>query len=252
MINAVREFGVGAGLLAKGFRLVLSSGSMLVKGAVPALLSSLVLFGGLVALAINLGDLVTWASPFADGWSQTWQTIVRIGVGIAVVVLAVALAMMVFAALALAIGGPFYESIAEEVEDTVLGGVPEAQQIGWGRSVWLGVRDAVLLILRIIAWGVVLFALGFVPVLGQTVVPVLAVLVGAWLLAVELTAIPFVRRGRDLKERRRALKSRRAMTLGFATPVYLLCLIPLAALVVFPAAMAGGTLLAHRTMTERR
>jgi CysZ protein len=248
VINAVREFGVGVGLLARGFRLVLSSGSMLVKGAIPALLSSLVLFGGLVVLAINIADLVTWMTPFADGWSQTWQTILRVGAGISVGVLAVAVSMLVFSALALILGGPFYESIAEEVEDKELGGVPSAQEIGWAKAAWMGVRDAVLLIVRVILWGIVLFALGFIPVLGQTVVPVLAVLVGAWLLAIELTAIPFVRRGATLKERRRALKRKRAMTLGFATPVYLLCLVPLAALVVFPAAMAAGTLLAHRAV----
>lgn len=250
MINAVREFGVGVGLLARGFRLVLSSGSMLVKGAIPALLSSLVLFGGLVALALNIADLVSWMTPFADGWSQTWQTVLRVGVGISVGVLAVALSMVLFSALALVLGGPFYESIAEQVEDTELGGVPSAQEIGWAKAAWIGVRDAVLLIGRIILWGVVLFALGFIPVLGQTVVPVLAVLVGAWLLAVELTAIPFVRRGLSLKERRRALRGKRALTLGFATPVYLLCLVPLAALIVFPAAMAAGTLVAHRALSS--
>jgi CysZ protein len=248
VITAVREFGLGVGLLAKGFRLVLSSGSMLVKGAIPALLSSVVLFAGLVALAINLDELVTWMTGFADGWSQLWRTVLRIGVGISVGVLAVAVSMLVFSALALILGGPFYESIAEEVEDRELGGVPSAQEIGWAKGAWIGVRDAVLLILRAIGWGVLLFALGFVPVLGQTAVPVLAVFVGAWLLAVELTAIPFVRRGISLGERRKALRGKRAMTLGFATPVYLLCLVPLAALVVFPAAMAAGTLLAHRTV----
>ncbi|MGX7829444.1 EI24 domain-containing protein [Actinokineospora sp. 24-640] len=248
MINAVREFGVGFGMLAKGFRLVLSSGSLLVKGAIPALLSSLALFGGLLALAVNIDGLVTWLTPFADGWSQTWQTILRVGVGISVFLVAVAISVLVFAALTLIIGGPFYESIAEEVEDTVLGGVPSAREIGWGRSAWIGLRDAVLLIGRVLLWGILLFALGFVPVLGQTVVPVLAVFVGAWLLAMELTAIPFVRRGQGLKQRRQALRRHRARTLGFAVPVYLLCLVPLAALIVFPAAMAGGTLLAHRAL----
>ena len=251
MITAVREFGAGVGLLARGFRLVLSSGSMLVKGAIPALLSSLVLFGGLLALAFGIDGLVTWMTPFADGWSQTWQTILRVGVGVSVFVVAVAVSVLLFGALALIIGGPFYESIAEQVEDSELGGVPSAQRVGWGRSAWIGVRDAVLLIGRVILWGIVLFALGFVPVLGQTVVPVLAVLIGAWLLAVELTAIPFIRRGVGLKDRRRALRGRRALTLGFATPVYLLCLVPLAALIVFPAAMAGGTLVAHRAMQPK-
>ena len=80
---------------------------------------------------------------------------------------------------------------------------------------------------------------------------VVAVLVNATLLSIELTAIPFTRRGLKLDVRRRTLRKRRAVTLGFAVPVYLLCLVPLAALVVLPAAMAGGTVLAHRLLHDQ-
>jgi CysZ protein len=97
-----------------------------------------------------------------------------------------------------------------------------------------------------------LFAAGFLPVVGQTVVPVVAVCVNAWLLSIELTGIPFTRRGKPLRERRAVLRGHRALTLGFAVPTYLLCLIPLAALVVMPAAMAGGTVLAHRLIGQRQ
>ncbi|RLK53857.1 EI24 domain-containing protein [Actinokineospora cianjurensis] len=246
VITVLRDLGTGVGLLGRGLALVLGNRRLLVRGALPALLTSVLLFAGLTALALFADDLVTWATPFADDWSQTWRTVLRIGAGISLVVGAVALSLLLFAALTLIVGAPFYESIAEEVEDRELGGVPSAQQIGWGRSAWIGLRDGVLLVLRALVWAVVLFALGFIPVLGQTVVPVLAVCVGAWLLTIEMTAIPFVRRGASLRDRRRALRGRRALTLGFGIPVYLLCLIPFAALLVFPAAMAGGTLLAHR------
>jgi len=246
VIRIVRDFGTGIGLLGRGFRLVLGNGGLLVRGALPALVTSVVLFGALVGLALGIGDLVTWATPFADEWGETWRGVFRTALGAGVVIGAVALMMVLFSALTLIIGGPFYESIAEEVEDRELGGVPQAQRIGWGRSAWIGLRDGLRLAGLAILFAVALFVAGFIPVVGQTVVPVVAVFVGAWLLAVEMTAIPFVRRGRSLRERRRALGRRRAMVLGFAVPVYLLCLVPLLALVVFPAAMAGGTLLAAR------
>ncbi len=246
MIKPLREFGAGFGLLARGFRIVLADRSLIARGALPVLVTSVVLFGALTLLALNAADLVAWATPFADDWSQTWRAAVRFAVGISVVVAAAAVSVLLFSALTLVIGGPFYESIAEEVEDKVLGGVPEAQRVGWARSAWIGLRDAVRLVLLMLLWSVPLFLAGFIPVLGQTVVPVLAVCVGSWLLAVELTAIPFVRRGRSLAERRRVLRRSRSMTIGFAAPVYLLCQVPFAALLVFPAAMAGGTLLAHR------
>ncbi|WP_018684996.1 EI24 domain-containing protein [Actinokineospora enzanensis] len=250
MITPLRDLGTGVRFLARGIRLVATNRALLLRGALPVLVTSTLLFAALIGLTLTADDLVTWATPFANDWAPLWRTALRIASGVSIVVAAIAVSLLLFSALTLIIGGPFYENIAEHVEDKELGGVPTAQEIGWSRSAWIGLRDAILLVIRGLIWAIVLFALGFIPVLGQTVVPVLAICVGAWLLAIELTAIPFVRRGVSLRDRRRTLRSKRAMTLGFALPVYLLCLIPLAALVIFPAAMAGGTLLAHKTMTD--
>jgi CysZ protein len=41
------------------------------------------------------------------------------------------------------------------------------------------------------------------------------------------------------------------MAFGFALPAYLLCLVPLLAIIVMPAATAGGTLLAQRLLEEQ-
>lgn len=248
MIKVLRDFGSGVGLLLQGFRLVFSSPRRVLVGAIPAVITALLMIGGLVLLVSNINDLVAWLTGFASDWSEALRTTVRIAIGVSIVVLLVGLSVLLFTAVSLIIGGPFYEYIAEQVEDE-LGGVPDAEQASWLRCAWVGARDAVLLVCIAVLCAIPLFAAGFIPVLGQTVVPVVAVCINGYLLGIELTAIPFTRRGRSLKERRRALATRRAMVLGFAVPTYLLCLIPLAALLVIPAAMAGGTVLSHRLLT---
>ncbi|MFI9011678.1 EI24 domain-containing protein [Actinosynnema sp. NPDC053489] len=247
----LRDFSTGVKLLGQGFALVFRSPKLLLIGAVPAVITTALLIGGVVGLAVWIDDIAAWITPFADDWAEGLRAAVRFAAGFSVIGAFVAIGLLLFTAITLIIGGPFYEHIAETVEDTHLGGVPEAERVSWLRSAAVGARDAVLLVGLAVLCGVPLFAAGFIPVVGQTVVPVIAVLVNASLLAIELTAIPFTRRGLKLDVRRRTLRERRAVTLGFAVPTYLLCLIPLAALVVLPAAMAGGTVLAHRLLHDR-
>lgn len=92
------------------------------------------------------------------------------------------------------------------------------------------------------------FLAGFLPAVGQTVVPVLGALVGGWFLAVELVGVPFTRRGLRLPDRRRALRAHRPAALGFGTAVFCCFLVPGGAVLVMPAAVAGGTLLARRAL----
>jgi CysZ protein len=93
---------------------------------------------------------------------------------------------------------------------------------------------------------VTLLVLGLVPLVGQTVVPVLGACVTGWFLAVELTAIALERRGLRLGERLRLLWRRRLLTVGFGLAVFVLFLVPLGAVLGMPGAIAGGTLLARR------
>jgi CysZ protein len=251
VIRVLRDFSTGVGLLGQGFGLVFRSPKLLLIGAIPALITTALLIGGTVGLAVWIDDIAAWATPFADDWNEALRTATRFAAGFAMIGAFVAIGLLLFTAITLIIGGPFYEHIAETVEDTHLGGVPEAERVTWLKSAAVGVRDAILLVGLAILLAVPLFAAGFIPVVGQTVVPVLAVCVNATLLGIELTGIPFTRRGLKLDVRRRVLRKRRAVTLGFAVPTYLLCLIPLAALVVLPAAMAGGTVLAHRLLHDQ-
>ena len=117
--------------------------------------------------------------------------------------------------------------------------------MSWWRLLGRGLRDGVLLVLRSLMVTVLLLLAGFLPVVGQTVVPVLLTLVTTWFLALELVAVPFSRRGWELKQRRELLSTRRALVLGLGTPATPLCAVPLAAIIVMPAAFAGGVLLAR-------
>jgi CysZ protein len=238
-----RMFGQGLGILLRQPRLLL-------LGALPAVLTALLLLGGMVALVYWIDDLAALVTPFADDWAEGWRSAVRVAAGVALVGVALVVGMISFSALTLAIGGPFYELIAEKVEDGL--GIPDGgTDLPWWRLLWLGVRDGLLLVLRSLLFTIPLLVAGFVPVVGQTVVPVLLALVTAWFLALELVAVPYYRQGMDLRQRRRAMGGRRGLALGLGLPASLLCLIPLAAIIVMPVAFAGGVLVAHETLRKR-
>jgi CysZ protein len=126
--------------------------------------------------------------------------------------------------------------------------VPDEVATPWWRSLRHSVADSLRLVALAVLIGVPLFVAGFVPLVGQTVVPVIGVLVGGWFLALELVGTPFYRRGQRLPGRRRALRANRPMALGFGVAVFCCFLIPLGAVLVMPAAVAGAALLTRRSL----
>jgi CysZ protein len=244
---SVRDFLTGVRLLGRGTGIMLRSPRLLLIGALPAVLTTLLLFGGMVALAYWIDELAALATPFADDWAASWQAAVRFAAGIVLFCVALVIGLISFTALTVAVGGPFYEHIAEKVEDG-LGLAPASVELPWWRLLWWGLRDGVLLVLRSLVFTVPLLVCGFIPVAGQILVPVLLTLVTAWFLALELVAVPFYRRGMNLRQRRKLLSTRRTLALGLGTPTALLCAVPLAAIVVMPVAVAGGVLVAHETL----
>ncbi|APU12324.1 MULTISPECIES: EI24 domain-containing protein [Actinoalloteichus] len=248
MIRPVRDAFTGLGIAGRGYALIFSSRRHLLRGAVPALLTSLLYLALLITLVIFSGDITAWLTPFADGWGEPLRSLTRITVGIVAFAAVIALAQTMFLTVTLLIGGPIYESISEEIDEQLGGDVGESQT-GWFSSLVAGLGDALRMLLRSLIWAVVLLCLGFIPILGL-IVPLLAVLVGSWLLALEITSLPMGRRGIGLVDCRRTMRRRRMLALGFGLPNYLLMLIPFAALIVTPAALAGGTVLARTLLDE--
>ena len=222
---------------------------MFLLGAIPPAITSVIFTGLLIALITEVHPLVEWATPFADNWVHGLATAVRVLIGSAVVAGAVLLMVISFTVLTLALGSPLYDKLSESVEQE-FGEVPELEE-SVARGILRALRQAVALIAVSILGAIVLFAIGFVPVIGQTAVPVLSAIFGGWMLGIELIGAPFERRGMlRLAERRAAMRRRRLLVVGFAVPTFLLLAIPFAGVVVFPIATAGGTLLSRQLLGE--
>ncbi|KUL54658.1 hypothetical protein ADL22_02990 [Streptomyces sp. NRRL F-4489] len=230
------------GYLGRGVRWAGRHGRWWGFGLIPAVIALVLYAGALVALAMGAGDLAAWATPFADGWGSPWQGLLR---GVFTVLLlagGLTLSVLTFTAVTLLIGDPFYEALSERVEESE-GGGPAGPERGLWREIAIGLRDMVHVLLRAAGFGVLLFVLGFLPVVGQTVVPVVGFCVSGFFLTVELTTVAMQRREVPVRERLRLLRGRLGLAIGFGTPLVLLFLIPLASVVLMPGAVAGATLL---------
>src|SRR5262249_38989921 len=139
-------------------------------------------------------------TPFAAGWRPADRDALRLLIEAVLVLSAVWLAMVSYTALAITIGQPFYETIARRVEARA-GTVPVDQRLPWWRAVGRAVRDGILLVTLTSGVSLTLFFLGFLPVVGQSAVPVLGACFTGFFLSVALTSIALERRGLGLAER---------------------------------------------------
>lgn len=228
-----------------GFVLVARTPRLLLLGMLPALVTALVVVAAIVGLLFVVGDLVAWATPFADDWADGVRSVLRFAIGAALVGGAVLIGVITFVTVTLTIGSPFYERISVRV-DHALGGLPADGP----ESVDGGLTDAFRPIIMSVGVALVAFVAGLVPVAGTVAVAVISAVGAGWMMALELTEKPLSARGFNLDGRRDQLRRRRVLALSFGIPAYLLCLVPIVALVTMPAAVAGATLLARELRGE--
>ncbi|MFC5666639.1 EI24 domain-containing protein [Kitasatospora misakiensis] len=240
----MRDLAAGMGYLAKGQKWVARHGRWWAFGMIPALIT---LAGYAVALFFLVGwseDLAAWATPFADHWASFWQDLLRTTLAALVFVGGLLLSVLTFTAVTLLVGQPFYEELCEKVDETE-GGAPTPPDVPLWRELVVAARDSLFVLVRAGGFGVLLFAAGFIPVVGQTVVPVLGFLVSGFFLTLELTSVGLQRRGVPQRERLRLLRGRLGLAFGFGVPLVLMFLVPLVTVVAMPGAVAGATLLAR-------
>ncbi|WP_460510529.1 EI24 domain-containing protein [Frigoribacterium salinisoli] len=247
--GAAREFASGVALLGVGLRTWLTSPRLMLLGALPALVVGAVFATLLVIWALRVDEVAAlltarldvgpaWLGPVVDGAAQ----LVLAGAAVVVAVLA-------FTATTLAVGDPFYERIARRTEERHGGVVGEVEQ-GFWRGLGRALGDLVRVLAATVPLAIALALAGFLPVVGQVVVPVVAALTGGWFLVVELTGWAFDARGLTLRRRRRMLAVRRARSVGLGTATYLAFLVPLGAVVAMPAAVVAATLLARDALRD--
>ena len=240
----------GAALLLKGLRFLAQRPKLFWLGAVPPFIMS-VIFGVLLVLLITklsvIGEAIT---PFADGWAEAARAAMQVLAGVGVLGATLLVMIISFSTLTMAFGAPIYDKISDAVDDELSEGLPDHDE-PWSSSLPRALRQSVGLIAISVAAALPLFLAQFIPLVGQTVIPVLAACFGGWMLAFELIGPGFERRGiPTLAQRRAAMQRRRWRVLGFSVPCVLLLAIPFVAVVVFPVATAGGVFLTRELLAS--
>ncbi|MFG6403497.1 EI24 domain-containing protein [Microbacterium sp. P04] len=236
----MREFGAGVGLLLRGFGMWRRIPRAMALGLLPAVLVALVFAGALVGWGFLVPGIADAVTPFADGWTPFWAQAVRLIIGLATFGAGMLLAAVSFTAVTLAVGDPFYERLWRAVERETTGGAP-----GSDGGFWQAVGDSIRLVLKGIAAAALAWLIGLIPFVGGVAGLVVGVSLTGWLLAEELSSRALVARGISARRRSALLRGSRARVIGFGVATQLCFLVPLGAVIVMPAAVAGSTLLAQ-------
>lgn len=236
-------FFAGVGLLLRGFAFGGRRPAAMLLGLVPAAIVFALVLGALIALGFNVAALVDWLTPFDESWPEGWQTVVSAAMGTVLFAAAIVLAAVTFTALTLAVGDPFYERIWMAVETDLGGELPES-----GPGFWRAVRSSLGLIGMGLLTAIGVALVGFVPLIGGLLAPVLGVVLSGRLLAVELSSRAFEARGIPGTQQRTLRRGIRWQLLGFGVATQLLFMIPFGAVFTMPAAVAGSTMLARTAL----
>ena len=243
----LRNFFSGVATLGRGLRFWVTSPRVMLLGAIPALIVGVAYIVLVVLFASNLDPIVRWLTPFATDLDPALRAFIRALAALALVGVVVIVYVYTYTAVTLAVGDLFYERIWRAAEQH-LGSPPSDIDDGFWRSVGRGIGNAVRLFLITVLVGIGLALASLIPIVGQTVVPVLGAFLGGWFLTLELSGFAFDARGLRLKDRRRMLGAARSKTLGFGVATYLLFLVPGLAVFVMPGAVAGATMLSREAI----
>ncbi|WP_232677109.1 EI24 domain-containing protein [Nocardioides sp. R-C-SC26] len=240
---AVGASGVSGGArhLLDGWRFLRRRPGLLVLGIAPALVVFLVLATAWVLLALHVGDIVGWVTPFADDWADPLRGLARVLLAIALLLAAALLASAAFTGLSLLVGEPAYERIWRAVETELGGPVPAEDGVGFVETV----RDAVVLTARGVATSALVVVSGVVPVVGPVLGIGAGVAINGRALARELLERPLQSRGYDRAATDRFLARHPREVTGFGVVAQVCFMVPLGAVLTMPAAVAGATMLAR-------
>lgn len=204
----------------------------------PIVLNTLLLIGLFWFFLKQINVFSMWVVGLTPEWLD-WLSYLIFIVSILAILL---LFYYIFTTLAGFIAAPFNGLLAEKVEKMLTG---EALDNG-------GLLDMTKDLPRILKreWQkliyslprfILLFLLGFIPILGQTIFPALFFLFTAWLLAIQYCDYPFDNHKIPFANMKQHLSDKKWMNLTFGCLVAVCTFIPLLNFIVIPVAVCGAT-----------
>lgn len=204
----------------------------------PILLNIVLMIGLLWLFITQISGMIEWVMNFLPNWLDWMSSIMFI----ASLVMILTVFYFSFTMLSGFIAAPFNGLLAEKVEKMLTGEV----------MIETNMQDFIKDVPRMLAreWQklwyslpkyIALFLFGFMPFLGQTVVPIIAFVFGAWMMAIQYCDYPFDNHKISFHAMRFKLAQNRTQSLVFGALITLCTLVPIINLVVIPVAVCGAT-----------
>lgn len=229
--------------LGRGFDFVKKHPSLWKWIIAPSVVTLLLLVAAVIGVRSLTEPLVTWVTSHLPSFLEAvagviLTIIVVIGLSLA--------ALLIFVSVAGMIAGPFNELLSEEVEERLTGKPsPPFSLAAFLRGAVLGIGHGLRRIATALGGMLLLFALGFVPVVGT-----LAILpVGVWLsgrsAAYDAYDAVLSRRELVYADKLAYLDRHRNRTLGLGIAITGMLLVPVVNFVVLGMGAVAATLAAH-------
>ncbi|AWX14298.1 sulfate transporter CysZ [Mergibacter septicus] len=231
------EIKQGFNYFVLGWHLIMQKG--LRRFVIVPFIINIILLGAIFYLFLHqINQFNHWLMAFIPDWLGVISYLI-LALGIAVILL---FFYFIFTILAGFIAAPFNGLLAEKVEIRLTGeetasmtlldltkDLPRIFKREWQKLCYSWWRL------------VLLFLCGFIPFLGQTIVPFLFFIFTAWLLAIQYCDYPFDNHKVDFQQMKLALAQKRWLNLTFGGLVSLCAFIPLVNFIVMPVAVCGAT-----------
>lgn len=233
----VKDSVSGADYFLRGFSLIRQPGIRTFV-LIPLLVNVVLFAAAFYALLLQLDGLFAWLHRQIPEW-LSWLDYLLWPLALITILV---LFSFIFSSVANWIAAPFNGLLAEKVEQALTGETPSDS----------GVMDVVKDIPRTFGreWiklkyylpkAIGCLLLFLIPVVGQTLAPLLWFLLSAWMMAIQYVDYPFDNHKIDFVTMREALKARRGKCLSFGALVTLFSSIPVVNLFVMPVAICGAT-----------
>lgn len=207
-----------------------------------------------IPIVVNLVvATVVYLGLFGAGWVGIDRMVAdtRLG-GVIEVLLRVVLGLLLlFAAgfcvvrFGVVLGSPWYGTLSEQIEQGVMGAAPPAQPLtaaGIARDIWRALGFELKKLGLSLAVGLVLLLLNLIPVAGQAINLVGAVLLGAFITCLDFFDGPLERRRLRFRTKMGVIRQHMPASLGFGLVGFGLVAIPFVNLLLIPLCVAAGTL----------
>ena len=199
---------------------------------------NLVLFGGLIWFGFSrFAPLVEWLMSFVPGFLDFLRWILWIFLGL----LTAVIAFFTFTPVANIIAAPFNALMAEKLEILLTGSSPSSE-LSFTQMAIASIASQLGKLGYVALWYLGLLLITLIPIVNIAA-PVLWVLFGSWLLALEYMDYPMGNHDIGFREQRQRLAERRGLAMGFGGAVMIMTTIPVINFLAMPAAVAGATVL---------